>query len=175
MTLEVEDLAGRLHAQLRAVERSFRDIQVPDRQRPITASQHPGGSPWSAKDHLAHIVQSEWGFVAIGRRLLAGDPDPVGMSRRGSTPEERTEFVNRENQTQVHVRRRQSFDELLDELQKVVEQRIQLFHGLSDDQLAQPVPGSERSGLSWAALLGSARHAQAHLTTVQRALVDATP
>jgi hypothetical protein len=155
------------------VERSFRDLQVPDRQRPVTVSQHPGGSPWSATDHLAHIVESELGLLAIGRRLVAGEPDPVSISRRGKTSEERTEFVNRENQAQVLGRRGQSFDALLDELKKVVEERTRLIHGLTNEQLAQPVPGSERPDLSWGALLGSARHAQTHLAFVERALVDA--
>ena len=173
MSSNVEDLAGRLHAQLEAVEKSFRDIRVPDRERPITASQHPGGSPWSAKDHLAHVVQSEWGFFAIGRRLIAGDPDPVRISRRGNTPEERAEFVNGENQAQVRARLGQSFDELLDELQRVVEQRIQLLHGLSDDQLARPIPGSEWANRSWAAMLGNTRHAEAHVAIVQRGLAGA--
>lgn len=170
MTPAVEELAIRLRAQIGAVEKSFREIQAPDRQRPITASQHPGGSPWSATDHLAHVVQSEWDFLAIGRRLVAGDPDPVGLSRRGNTPNERTAFVNRENQAQIQSRRGQSFDELLDELRKVIEQRIQLLHGLNDDQLAWPIPGSQRANLQWAALLGNTRHAEAHLATVQHAL-----
>jgi hypothetical protein len=153
-----------------AVQESFREIQTPDRQRPITASEHPGGSPWSANDHLAHVVQSEWGFLAIGKRLVASDPDPVRLSRRGSTPEERTAFVNSENQDQVQSRRGQGFEELLDELRNVSEQRIQLLNGLSDEQLARPVPGSQRADLQWAALLGSTRHAQAHVEIVHQAV-----
>jgi hypothetical protein len=94
------------------------------------------------------------------------------MSRRGTTPEERTEFVNRQNQAQVEARLGQSFDALLDELKKVVAEWIQLLHGLRNDQLAQPVPGSEQPRLSWATLLGSARHAQTHLAFVQRALAE---
>jgi hypothetical protein len=145
---------------------------APDRQRPITASEHPGGSPWSANDHLAHVVQSEWGFLAIGQRLVASDPDPVRLSRRGNTSEERAAFVNSENQDQVQARRGQSFDELLDELRNVSEQRVQHLYALSDEQLARPVPGSQRADLKWGALLGSTRHAQAHVEIVQRALAE---
>jgi len=161
-----------LSAEIGAVEKWFREIEAPDRRRPITVSQHPGGSRWSATDHLAHLVQSEWGFLGIGQRLLAGDSDPVGLSRRGNTPEERTAFVDRENQAQVQSRRDQSFDELLDELRRVSEQRIQLLHGLRDDQLSRPVPGSQRDDLMWASLLGSTRHAEAHLAIVQSALAE---
>jgi len=170
MTSGAEDLAIRLRAQMAAVEESFREIQALDRQRPITASQHPGGSPWSATDHLSHVVESEWGFVAIGQRLVVSDPDPVRLSSRGNTPEARTAFVNSENQAQVESRRGQSFEELLDELRNVCEQRIQLIFGLSDDQLAQSVPGSQQADLQWAALLGNTRHAAAHLVIVQSAL-----
>jgi hypothetical protein len=175
VTLESEDLADRLHGQLNAVARSFGDFQTGDRDRPITASQHPLGTPWSAKDHLAHVVESERGFLDIGRRLVSGDPDPVGISHRGNAPDESAQFVNRENQAQVQARRGQSFEELLDEFQSVVEQRIQLLVGLSDEQLAKPVPGSEWAGRSWASLLGNARHAAEHLAIVQRALTEANP
>jgi hypothetical protein len=104
--------------------------------------------------------------------LVANDPDPVRLSLRGNTPEERTAFVNRENQDQVQSYRGQSFEELLDELRNVRELRIQLLNGLSDEQLARPVAGSQQADLQWAALLGSTRHAEAHVEIVQQALAD---
>jgi uncharacterized damage-inducible protein DinB len=174
MTPGVEELAVRLRTQIGKVEKSFREIHASDRLRPITASEQPGGSAWSATDHLAHVIQSELGYVAIGRRLVAGDPDPVRVSRRGNTPEERTAFVNRENQAQVESRRGQSFEEFLDELRKVCDKRIQLLDGLTDDQLSQQTPGAQRADVTWAALLGSTRHAEAHLAMVQRALAERT-
>lgn len=174
MTNGAEQLVIRLRSQMEEVEESFREIRIADRRRPITTSEHPGGSPWSASDHLAHVVQSERGFLAIGRRLVAKDPDPVRLSRRGDTPDERTAFVNGENQDQVEARRGQSCEELFDELRKVREQRIQLLNGLSDEQLARSVPGSERADLTWAALLGSTRHAEAHVEIVRRALAEAS-
>ena len=170
MNHRTEELAVRLRATMEAVEVSFREIRPPDRQRPITDSQHPDGSPWSATDHLAHVVQSEWGLLAIGQRLVAGDHDPVRLSHRGNTPEERTAYVNSENQAQVQSRQGQSLEELLEELQDVCEQRIQLIRGLSDDQLARLVPGSQRADLQWAELLASTRHAYAHVKMVQNAL-----
>jgi hypothetical protein len=173
MTLQSEELAVQLRTQLLALDQSFREIPGRDRQRPITPSQHPGGSSWSATDHLAHIVESEWGFLAIGRRLVAADPDPTRLSRRGNTPTERDALVNSENQTQVESRRGQSFEDLIDELRRVSEQRVRLLHGLSNDQLARPVPGAQRAEVRWAALLGSTRHAQAHLEMVQQSLAAA--
>jgi DinB family protein len=172
MNHRAEELAVRLRATMEALEASFREIRPPDRQRPITDSQHPGGSPWSATDHLAHVVQSEWGFLAIGQRLVAGDHDPVRLSRRGSTPEERTAYVNSENQAQVESRRGKNLEDLLGELRDVCEQRIQLLRGLSDDQLARLVPGSQRADLQWAELLGTTRHADAHVKMVQSALAE---
>lgn len=172
MTLEADELVVRLQAQMRAVEESFREIQRLDRLRPITPSEHPGGSSWSVTDHLAHVVQSESGFLAIGQRLIAGDPDPIRLSRRGNTADERIAFVNSENQAQVESRRGQTFEDLLAELGDVCEQRIHLVRGLSDDQLARPVAGSQRADLRWAELLGNTRHAEAHLEMVQRALAE---
>ena len=167
-----EELAVRLRARMEAVGVSFREIRPPDRPRPITDSQHPGGSPWSATDHLAHVVQSEWGLLAIGQRLVAGDHDPVRLSDRGNTPEERTAYVNSENQAQAQSRRGQSLEDLLEELRDVCEQRIQLIRGLSSNQLARIVPGSQRADLQWAELLGSTRHADAHVKMVQNALTE---
>lgn len=172
MSLRAEELVVRLQTALGVVDESFREIKTPDRQRPITNSQLPGGSTWSATDHLAHVVQSEWGFLAIGQRLVASDPDPVRLSRRGNTPEERAAYVNRENQAQVQSRRGQGFEELLEELRNVRELRIQLIQELTDEQLAQLVSGSQRADLQWAELLGSTRHAEAHLEIVQRALAE---
>ena len=160
---------------MEVVAESFRKLRASDRERPITTSEHAGGSPWSAKDHLSHVVQSEWGFLEIGQRLVANDPDPARLSRRGNTSHERNAFVNKENQDQVQFRNGQGFAELLDELRNVCEQRIQLLNGLTDEQLARLVPSSERAGLQWAALLGSTRHAEAHVEIVQRALAETRP
>jgi hypothetical protein len=168
------ELGARLRLQLESVETVFQKIPQKDRQRPITPSEYPGGSAWTAADHLAHMVESEWGFLAIGKRLVAGDPDPVRLSRRGTTPDERSAFVNRENQEQVESRRGQSYDDLLSELRTVREQRIGLVERLDDAQMARSVPGAPRADLAWGALLGSTRHAEAHLEMVQRALDPGT-
>jgi hypothetical protein len=170
MSSQAVELGARLRLQLESVEAAFRTIPQQDRQRPITPSEYPGGSAWTAADHLAHMVESEWGFLAIGKRLVAGDPDPVRLSRRGTTSDERSAFVNKENQERVESRRGQSYDDLLTELRTVREHRIQLVEGLDDEQLARSVPGAPRADLAWGALLGGTRHADAHLEMVQRAL-----
>jgi len=170
MTLRSDELAIQLQTEMLAVLEMFREIQSRDRQRPLTPSEHPGGSPWSATDHLAHVVESELSFLAIGRRLIVADPDPTRISLRGHTPAERDAFVNRENHAQVESRRGQSFEDLVEELRGVCEQRVQLLKGLSDEQLARPVPGAQRADVRWAALLGSTHHAGAHLAMVRRAL-----
>jgi hypothetical protein len=106
---------------------------------------------------------------------VASDPDPVRLSRRGNSLEERTAHVNSENQDQVLARRGQSFDDLLSELRNVNEQRIQLLNALGDEHLARLVLGSHQADLQWGALLGSTRHAQAHVEIVQRALAEGRP
>ena len=170
MTLRSDDLAVQLQTHLLAVFEAFREIQSRDRERPLTPSEHPGGSPWSATDHLAHVLEREWGFLAIGQRLIVADPDPTRISLRGNTPAERDAFVNRQNQAQVESHRGQSFEDLVEELRGACEHRVQLLKGLADEQLARPVPGAQRADVQWAALLGSTHHAEAHLDMVRRAL-----
>ena len=55
----------------------FHGLSPDDLERPATASDLPGAAPWRAKDHLAHLAQSERNIQRLLRRVLAGEPPDV--------------------------------------------------------------------------------------------------
>src|SRR5260370_30450396 len=55
----------------------FHGLSPQDLERPATASGVPGAAPWRAKDHLAHLVQSERTIQHLLRRTLAGETRDV--------------------------------------------------------------------------------------------------
>src|SRR5215472_19262290 len=55
----------------------FQGLSPDDLERPATASDVPGGPPWCAKDHLAHLVKNERNIQELLRRALAGETRDV--------------------------------------------------------------------------------------------------
>src|SRR5437667_6633664 len=55
----------------------FQGLSPQDLERPATASEVPGEAPWHAKDHFAHLVESERAIQRLLRRTLAGDTRDV--------------------------------------------------------------------------------------------------
>src|SRR5579863_4211451 len=55
----------------------FQGLSQEDLERPATASDVPGATPWCARDHLAHLVKSERNIQRLLRRTLAGDTRDV--------------------------------------------------------------------------------------------------
>src|SRR5512146_1421048 len=55
----------------------FHGLSPEDLERPATASGVPGAAPWRAKDHLAHLVQSERNIQRLLRRALEGSTRDV--------------------------------------------------------------------------------------------------
>jgi hypothetical protein len=165
-----EQIARHLLAQREDLERFFVSLAATEWERPLTASEQPDGTDWSAGDHLARVVESEWGFLHIRQRVVAGDPNPLRLARRGNTPEERSAFLNRENQQQVEQRRGQDRDQLLEELRRVRAERSALVINLSDQELSRPVPGWPAPDPAAANILASTRHSQAHGELVRNAL-----
>jgi hypothetical protein len=53
-----------------------------DMERPAPASGGPGATPWRAKDHLAHPVNSERAIQRLPRRALAGETRDVLLRLR---------------------------------------------------------------------------------------------
>lgn len=140
---------------------------------PVTASGHPGGRPWSPKDHLAHLVQREFDFLPIARRVIAQESYPVRLEHRGSTAQERTEFVNRENQAAIEDRKHATFADLLAEFVALRSELASLVQGLSSDDLTRDVAVTAGRYVAAGVLLGSSDlHAKAHLQTLRGGLID---
>jgi len=51
----------------------FQGLSLEDLERPATASDVPGTAPWRAKDHLAHLAQSERNIQRLLRGILVGE------------------------------------------------------------------------------------------------------
>src|SRR5258707_12225635 len=55
----------------------FHGLSPEDLERPATASGVPGAAPWRAKDHFAHLVQSERSIQHLLGRTLPGETADV--------------------------------------------------------------------------------------------------
>jgi hypothetical protein len=159
------ELVEQLEAGAREVADYFRHLNPVDaRTLPITASEHPGGRPWTSKDHLAHLVARERDFLEIARRVVVRDPHPIHLEQRGSTAQERAAHVHRENQVAVEDRRDVALTDLLDELLVLRSQLVSLLVSLSPLDLNRSVSAAPGQEVPAARLLASSdRHAKAHI------------
>src|SRR5215472_1201527 len=136
----------------------FQGLSSEDLERPATTSDVPGGAPWCAKDHLAHLVKNERNIQQLLRHALAGETRdvllrlqyPAGMpmpSIRGDvsalTPQEMERLgmaVARLNQAYVDEHHHDSMEMLAADYLAARQETLDLLHQFTDDQLAAPVP-----------------------------------
>jgi hypothetical protein len=158
-------LVEQLEAGAREAADYFRNLEpIAARTVPITPSEHPGGHPWTAKDHLAHLVARERDFLEIARRVVAQERDPLRLGHRGSTDQERAAYINRENQINVEDRRRLALTDLMEELLDLRSQLVLLVGPLSPEDLSRAITVELGQQVPAHALLGSSdRHAKAHI------------
>jgi hypothetical protein len=163
----------------------FHGLSTEDLERPATASGVPGAAPWRAKDHFAHLVQSERSIQHLLRRTLAGETRdvllrlqyPAGMPLPGTlgdlsalTPEEegRLEMaVASVNQTYVNAHHDDSMELLAADYLAARQDTVDLLHRFTDEQLAAPVPtvvGEQAAGDLFA---GRAGHAIEHIAEIE--------
>jgi hypothetical protein len=166
----------------------FQGLHRQDLERPATASDVPGAPPWRAKDHFAHLAQSERNIQRLLRRVLAGEsPEvvlrlqyPPGMplpavlgDLEALTPEELDRLqlaIARLNQAQVTAHHDDSLDLLVADFQVARQETLDLLHQFTDDQLATVVPavvGSQTAGEFFA---GRAQHATEHMSSIEDGL-----
>jgi hypothetical protein len=164
----------------------FHGLSPQDLERPATASGVPGAAPWRAKDHLAHLVQSERNGQQLLRRILAGEtPDvilrlqyPEGMPLPGIlgdwdalTPEEQERLelaVAGINQTYLNAHHDDSLELLVADYLAAQQDTVDLLHQFSDEQLATAVPtvvGDQTAGDFFA---GRAGHATEHMSSIEQ-------
>jgi hypothetical protein len=163
----------------------FRGLSPQDLGRPATASDIPGAAPWRAKDHFAHLAQSERNIQRLLRRTLAGETRdvllrlqyPLGMPMPGTlgdwdalTPEEQERLevaVASVNQTYVNARHDDTMEILAADYLAARQDTLDLLQQFTDDQLAAPVPtvvGEQTTGDLFA---GRAGHAAIHMTWIE--------
>jgi hypothetical protein len=166
----------------------FHGLSTEDLERPATASGVPGAAPWRAKDHFAHLVQSERSIQHLLRRTLAGETRdvllrlqyPAGMPLPGTlgdlsalTPEEegRLEMaVASVNQTYVNAHHDDSLERLAADFLAARRDTVDLLHQFTDEQLAAPVPtviGEQAAGDLFAGRVG---HATEHIAEIEEGL-----
>jgi hypothetical protein len=146
------------------------DAQLTD---PCTESEHDGGQPWAAKDHLAHIANIERTFQGIIERTLAGERSPVGIGRKGASTDELMATVHRMNEAHVDANRSTALDDLLADIAAARADTLALLDRVSDDDLVRPVPGAPwADGTIGGVLITLGYHDQQHMTWVTEGLAS---
>lgn len=164
------ELLSDLETQIVEVAHYFEELAPAVLTAPCTPSLHPGGRPWTAKDHLSHIVFAEENFHRLVARALAGDRTP--LSFRGETPQERDAYVNRENQIDVDAHQSDELQQLLVAFREERLVTISTARSLEAPQFGMPLI-IEGHQLALVQLFRSAHvHARLHVQHVQRALAD---
>jgi DinB superfamily len=163
----------------------FHGLSAEDLERPATASDVPGAAPWRAKDHLAHLVNSERAIQHLLRRTLAGETRdvllrlqyPEGMPMPGilgdlsaPTREEGARLevaVASINQAYVNAHHDDSMELLAADFLAARQETVDLLHQFTDDQLAAPVPTVVGEATAGDLFAGRAGHATEHISSVE--------
>ena len=151
-----------------------RALSEGDLTKPATASAHDPSSMWSAKDHLAHLAGIEEGFVQMIRNFLGGEANPVGVVNNADGTrrpmDEIMRVVNEMNERWVISHRQKPLVEIVAVGQQARAQTLALLGELSDEQLAQKLPGAPWSdGTIGGVLSVNADHGRMHWKLVKDA------
>ena len=163
----------------------FRGLSPDDLERNATASAVPGAAPWRAKDHFAHLVNSERNIHRLLRRALAGEPRdvllrmqyPEAMPMPGTLgdwealtreEQERLEMaVATVNETYVTAHRDDSIETIAAEYLAARQDTLGILQQFTDDRLAGPVPTVVCDQSASELFIGRASHATDHITWIQ--------
>jgi DinB superfamily len=117
-----------------------------DLTRPATKSEHDPSATWSAKDHLAHLAGIENNFVAMVRRHLHGDPNPVAIRTNPDGSDRSMEqimaTVHEMTERWVAEHRGKSLSEVVALGEAARAATLALISELTDEQLAEKLPGA---------------------------------
>ncbi|MFN0146746.1 MAG: DinB family protein [Dehalococcoidia bacterium] len=138
-----------------------------DLMRPATPSEHDPANMWTAKDHLAHLALIEINFVAMVRRHLAGDANPVGLrnddSGRERSREEIMASVHQMTEQWQLKHQSRSLSEVIATGQEARAGTLKLISELTDAQLAETLPGAPwADGTIGGVLAANAGHGRMH-------------
>jgi hypothetical protein len=159
-----------------------------DLERPATASDVPGTAPWCAKDHLAHLVQSERNIQRLLRRALVGEPPdvilrsqyPEGMplprilgDLSALTPQEEERLeraIAQLNQTTVNAHHDDTLESLVADFLVARQELLDLLRQFTNEQLAAPIPSVVGEATAGDIFAGRAGHASEHMTAIEEGL-----
>jgi hypothetical protein len=137
-----------------------------------TKSEDPDGAMWKAKDHLAHLAHIERAFQGMIERSLAGKDNPVGFS--GRSRDEVIAGVHRGNEDNVRAHANDDLETLLIDLEAARADTLALLDRLTDEQLAEPLPGAPwNDGTIGGVLITNAHHEVQHMAWVKEGLGEA--
>lgn len=182
------EILDTLAASQTQVMEFFQGLSQEDLERPATASDLPGATPWCARDHLAHLVKSERNIQRLLRRSLAGEPRdvllrsqyPEGMPLPGIlgdlsalTPQEEERLgmaVANINQAYVEAHHDDSMEMLAADFLAARRETLDFLRQLTDEQLAAPVPTVVGDATVGDMFAGRAGHATEHISSIEEGL-----
>jgi hypothetical protein len=164
-----ESITGKLAKERDALIQAYRALTPDELTCECTKSEDPDGSPWAAKDHLAHLAMIERAFQGMIRRSMDGDANPVGLG--SGSREDVIGRVHRNNEKSVDEHRGDSLDSLLADLDAARRETLDLLAGVPDDRLTEKVPGAPwADGTIGGVLITNAYHEMQHLAWVREGL-----
>lgn len=148
-----------------------------DLTRGITVSRHDPNFRWRALDHLTHLAGIEAVFNRIIRRYLAGEADPIGLSKSADgtrlSLEEIMARVHAMNDAFVLQHQAKSFSEIVALGQQTRAETLSLLAELSDTQLDEKIPGAPwADGTIGGIIAVNGDHARQHHGWVTTGLVN---
>jgi hypothetical protein len=166
---ERDAIVGKLRKERERLEEHYRALAPEDLTCACTQSEAEDGSPWTAKDHIAHLGMIERAFQAMIRRHLSGEKNPVGFG--GSSRDEILARVHKGNEDNVNEHKDDDLDALFADLDAARADTLKLLDELSDEQLASPLPGAPwADGTIGGVLITNAYHAIQHWQWVEEGL-----
>jgi len=143
--------------------------------RAATRSENDPGNFWTAKDHLAHLAGIEGMFNRMIRRHIAGDSNPVGlMTTPDGAPRSREEIlagVHAMNEEWIRRHKDKSLSEVVALGQKLRSETLALMAELTDEQLAEKLPGAPWADGTVGGVLGvNGDHGRTHYHTAAEGL-----
>ena len=167
MTLTRIEIEAKLNRDRAWLIEALASLPEDDLVRPATRSEHDAGSWWTIKDHVAHLSLIEHNFVRMVRRYLDGHANPVGLRERDDgTPRSREEImasVHEMTEAWAIEHRDSTLNAVIALGQRSRSETLALLAELTDEQLAEPLPGAPWSdGTVGGVLAVNADHGRMH-------------
>lgn len=171
---EILDTLATSRTKLRAY---YQALPTEAQERACTPSEAANGTPWSPKDHLAHLAAIERAFQGMARRTLQGDADPTGLGNLGDATQREALLaqIHQMNQEYVEKHRSDTSEAILAHLDAVRATTLSILETCTDEQLATPITGAPWSdGTIGGVLMTNAHHALQHLEWIEEGLHHAS-